>query len=74
MPRLERNIGNAGKHSLEIGGLLLVLKHTPEGRMGSTDKQENGDEGAHRELNLRGVIGESEPVPKVRPTRRQAQG
>ena len=47
--RLERRVGNARQDAAEIGRLLLFLEDAPKRRMSSGNKQQNGDDGAHRE-------------------------
>src|SRR5215472_5414092 len=51
---LEWRVGNAGQHAIEVGRLLLLPENTPQGCVGGADKQEDGNDGAHRELNLTG--------------------
>ena len=45
----ERRVGHARQHAREIGGLLLLLEHAPERGVSGGHKQQNGDDGAHRD-------------------------
>ena len=48
MTGLEGRIGNARQHALEVRRLLFFLEETPKPRMGGSNQQQNGDDGAHR--------------------------
>jgi hypothetical protein len=45
---VERRIGDARQHAAEVRSLLFLLEKTPERGMHSGDKQQNGDDSAHR--------------------------
>ena len=47
--RFERRIGNARQDTPEVGRLLLLLEHTPKRSVSGGHKQQNGDDGAHRD-------------------------
>jgi hypothetical protein len=62
---LERSIGHAGQDSPEIRSLLLVLENAPKRSVSGGHKQQNGDDGAHREGTIRGMHGENaNPSPR----------
>jgi hypothetical protein len=46
---LKRGIGNARQNAPEIGGLLPFLKKTPKRSVSSGYKEQNGDDGTHRD-------------------------
>ena len=46
---LERRVGHARQDAPEIGRLLLLLQQTPQRSVSGGDKQQNGDDGAHRD-------------------------
>ena len=61
---LERRVGDARQDAAEIGRRLLVLEQAPQPGVSCGYKQQNGDDGAHRELNHTGLqFKGSEPVP-----------
>ena len=45
----ERRIGNAGQHAPEVGSLLFLPEHAPQGSVSGGHTQQNGDDGAHRD-------------------------
>ena len=49
VPGLKRRVGNARQDALEIGRLLLLPEHPPQGGVNGGHKQQNGDDGAHRD-------------------------
>ena len=46
---LERRIGDARQDAREVGGLLLVPESAPQRGVNRGHKQQNGDDGAHRD-------------------------
>ena len=51
----ERRIGDARQDAPEVGGRLLFLEQAPQPGVSGGHKQQNGDDGAHRELNHTGL-------------------
>ena len=49
VPRFERRVGNARQDAAEIGRRLLFLENTPKRSVSGGHKQQNGDDGAHRD-------------------------
>ena len=47
--RFERRVGNARQDSPEVGCLLFLPEHSPKGSVNGSYKQQNGDDGAHRD-------------------------
>ena len=48
MTGLEGRVGNARQDAPEVRGLLFFLEEAPKPRMGGSNQQQNGDDGAHR--------------------------
>src|SRR4051812_50121548 len=67
----ERRIGDGGQDSPVVRGLLPVAQCAPESRVGGGDKQQNGDDGAHRDQTIRGEQERYGPNPEARPIQRQ---
>ena len=49
VPRFERRIGDARQQTTDIGRRLLFLENTPKRSVSGGHKQQNGDDGAHRD-------------------------
>ena len=47
--RFKRRIGSAWQYAAEVGRRLLLLEQTPKRSVSGGDKQQNGDDGAHRD-------------------------
>ena len=44
----ERGVGQARQHSVEIGCLLLIPQEAPDGRVDSSNAEEDSNDGAHQ--------------------------
>ena len=53
---VERRIGHARQHAVEVRRSLLVLQQAPKPGMNGGHEQENCDDGAHRDQTMRGSI------------------
>ena len=47
--RFKRRIGSAWQYAAEVGCRLLLLEHPPKRSVSGGHKQQNGDDGAHRD-------------------------